>query len=282
MNENQNLVVILFFLFWNLSSFGQEDLIRNDFEVTNGDITISASLYLPENSTSQFPVVIMVPGSAQDTRESYVPYVPVIQGIGYAVVLYDKRGTGRSTGDFVTVSSTNSKQTIRLRANDVSSIVEYLKNHPKIKKNSIGLLASSQGTWVASSVYNLTRDIDFIINYSGGVASVGESDYYDEIMDNDSMSIDEGNSRVSDFNGVKGFNPLSIIKKLEIPVLWVYGDLDQSHPGLHDISVLKGLNKSNFSIELIKNMNHDLIDITTNLISDDMIKISMEWMSNQL
>jgi hypothetical protein len=279
MEPNKILVVLLFFLGWNSSSIGQENLKGHEFEVHNGDITLSASLYLPDNDMSNYPVAIMVPGSADDTRESYLPYVPTIQSIGYAVVLYDKRGTGRSTGDFIKVSSTNSFKTIALRANDVSSIVDYLKKHPNIQKEKIGLLASSQGAWVASAVHKLTGDIGFIINYSGGVASVGESDYYDEIMDDASISIQEGNSKVNKFKGIIGFNPLPTIKKIEIPVLWIYGELDNSHPGRHDISVLKRMNKPNFSIQLLKNMNHDLIDVTTNSVSEEMINISMEWMS---
>ena len=63
MEPNKILVVLLFFLGWNSSSIGQENLKGHEFEVHNGDITLSASLYLPDNDMSNYPVAIMVPGS---------------------------------------------------------------------------------------------------------------------------------------------------------------------------------------------------------------------------
>ena len=185
------------------------------------------------------PLIIVVPGSASETRESFLPYVPAITSTGYGIIIYDKRGTGKSTGEFIKVSSLNSKKMINLRAKDVRSIVNYAKNHPKIDANKIGLLASSQGAWVASELYKISKDIAFIMNYSGGVASVGASDYYDEIMDTPDQEIKEGNLMVEKFKGVNGFDPLPIIKKMKIPVLWVYGALDSSHPVFYDQSILE-------------------------------------------
>ncbi|MEZ4811852.1 MAG: hypothetical protein R2819_15960 [Allomuricauda sp.] len=276
----QKSITLLGCLFGSLVTLAQAELKTIDFEVPNGDAVISASLHLPPEIDGKVPVVIVVPGSDRGTREYFLPYIPAINSVGYAVALYDKQGVGKSTGDFIQVSSMNSKQTIAERAKIVSSLIAYLKGLDTVDANKIGLLCSSQGTWVASEVYHTTGDVAFIMNYSGGVASVGASDFYDEQMDDEQLSIEDGNAKVGSFDGVKGYDPLDIVKEMEIPVLWVYGELDRSHPGLYDLSVLKELDKPNFRLELLKNVTHDLIDVTTNNISGEMIQISMEWMSS--
>ena len=251
-----------------------------EFEVSNKAVRISGSLYFPVSSVGEVPVVIVVPGSARETRESFLPYVPMINKLGNAVIIYDKRGTGKSTGQFINVSNLNSKKTIKLRAQDVGAIVKYAKKHPQINARQIGLLSSSQGVWVAMEVHKLTKDLAFLMNYSGGVASVGLSDHYDELMDDPELSIKEGNSRLGVFNGIHGFNPRSIIKKLKLPTLWVYGALDRSHPILYDVAILQRMNKPNFKVILLENMNHDLMDVATNSISGEMIKASMDYLSS--
>ena len=271
-------LIIVFFAFVK-DSISQENK-GIDFEVVNNEVTISASIYLPSGVDHPVPAVIFIPGSAQETGDSYLPYVPIINGIGYAVVIYDKRGVGKSTGEMITVSSKNSERTIGLRAADVNSIVNYLINNSALNLDKIGLIASSQGAWVASELYKLNKNIGFIINCSGGVASVGASDYYDEIMDDPQLSIKKGNRKVRSFKNLAGFDPLPIIKQMTIPVLWLYGELDRSHPGLYDIRILKKLNKPNFKFDILEHTNHDLIDINTNTISEDLIKISLEWMSS--
>lgn len=54
-----------------------------------------------------------------------------------------------------------------------------------------------------------------------------------------------------------------IISNMTLPVLWVYGNEDRSHPARYDAAILENLNKSNFTIQIYPNANHELIDITT-------------------
>ena len=277
----RKLSYLLVLLLCAQNVFGQYDPKIINFEVKNEGAIISASLHLPPEANGPFPTVIVVPGSDRGTREYFLPYVPAINEVGYAVVLYDKQGVGKSTGDFIQVSSRNSKKTIVERSKIVSSLVKHIRNLDTINGDKIGLLASSQGCWVASEVYR-TVEVAFIMNYSGGVASVGESDYYDEIMDDERVSVMDGNNKVKTFTGFKGFDAKNTIKKMEIPVLWMYGELDDSHPGFYDLETLKEMGKPNFRLELLKNTTHDLVDITTNEVSQDMINISMAWMASLL
>ncbi len=265
---------------WLSKGIGQELPVPLNFEVKNGLAVISASLHLPENQDGQVPVVIVVPGSDRGTRDYFLPFVPAINSIGYGVLLYDKQGVGKSTGSFIQVSSTNSKKTIAERAKIVASLIKYLQGLHSVSADQIGLLSSSQGTWVASEVYKTHGNVAFLMNYSGGVASVGASDYYDEQMDDASMTIENGNKLVNSFKGYHGFDPIKTIKRMDIPVLWMYGALDRSHPGLFDLETLNKMGKENFRLELLDNTTHELIDVTTNDISQEMVSRSMAWMSS--
>lgn len=251
-----------------------------DFTIKNGTATISASLHMPAQQDIAVPVVLVVPGSDRGTREYFLPYVPAINGLGYAVALYDKQGVGKSTGSFIQVSSANSTTTIVERAEIVSQLVRHLQKMEAVAPSKIGLLTSSQGAWVGAEVHQKLGGLAFILNYSGGVASVGVSDFYDEMMDDETITVAEGNARVEKFNGLQGYDPLSSIKTMDIPTLWIYGELDRSHPILYDLKKLEEMGKQNFTLKLLKNMTHDLIDVTTENISQEMIETSMQWLSS--
>ncbi len=75
---------------------------------------------------------------------------------GIAVLRYDDRGYGESTGDF-------SKVTTADFAQDVISAVHYLKSRSDINPNQIGLIGQSEGGIVAPLAANQTSDISFII-----------------------------------------------------------------------------------------------------------------------
>lgn len=271
-----------FFLLYAFLVIAQNQPQGEEFEVPNQDVTISGSLFLPDSLTEKLPVLVFIPGSSAGTREEFLPFVKPINDFGYGVVIYDKRGTGKSTGDFIRISSVTSDSLIRTRAADVSSIIDYVARHKRVDPKKIGVCASSQGTWVTSALQQERGDLGFIINCSGGVASVGQSDYYDEIMDAGTLTIEKGNTKVKDFTGFLGYDPKSVIKEMELPVLWVYGALDDSHPALFDIEFLKALKKPNFRFELLKNVNHNLVDVSTNSFSEALMELTFDWMASAL
>ena len=259
-----------------------EDTQQKDFTVTNGEVSISGSLFFPSNAQEKVPVLLFIPGSSAETRETFMPFVKPITDFGCAVVIYDKRGTGKSTGDFIKISSKTSKELINERANDVAAIIEFLKSQNGIDPTKIGASASSQGTWVAHAVQRKNKSLGFLMYTSGGVASVGESDFYDETMDDESISIEEGNTRVTSFSGYQGFDPKPDLKDIDIPTIYMYGALDRSHPILYDISILEKLNNPNFKIHLLPNVNHNLIDVTTGQFSGEVMNKAFEWMGSIL
>ena len=79
--------------------------IRNE-PVTfhNGDVTLSATLFLPDDG-QRHPAVVLFHGSGPEPRNSMMGAWFARHGV--AALAYDKRGVGESTGDFRTVSFTD-------------------------------------------------------------------------------------------------------------------------------------------------------------------------------
>jgi len=75
---------------------------------------------------------------------------------GIAVLRYDSRGIGKSTGNF-------SNSTSEDFANDIISGVHFLASRKEIDKRSIGLIGHSAGGVVASIVASKNADVRFIV-----------------------------------------------------------------------------------------------------------------------
>ena len=129
-------------------------------------ITLSGTLTLPETG-GPFTAVVMITGSgAQDRDEQIFGHRPFwviadyLTRRGVAVLRYDDRGTGKSTGDL-------SKATSVDLASDALSAVEFLKSRKDINHKKIGLAGHSEGAILAPMVANQSRDVAFVILLAG-------------------------------------------------------------------------------------------------------------------
>lgn len=137
----------------------QEEVV---FENAEAGIKLSGTFTKP-NHKGQYPVVILISGSGRHDRNgSMMTHRPFLVLSDYltrnniAVLRYDDRGFGESTGDF-------SKATTADFAQDVLSAVHYLKSRSDINPNQIGLIGHSEGGIIAPLAVNQTKDISFIV-----------------------------------------------------------------------------------------------------------------------
>ena len=132
------------------------------FENTEADIKLSGTFTRP-NQKGKYPVVVLISGSGRHDRDgsmmTHRPFLVLSDYLtrkGIAVLRYDDRGFGESTGDF-------SKATTADFAQDVISAVNYLKSRSDINPNQIGLIGHSEGGIIAPLAANQTSDISFIV-----------------------------------------------------------------------------------------------------------------------
>ncbi len=129
-------------------------------------VTLAGTLTLPK-SGGPFPAVILITGSGPQDRNETIfnhrPFLVIADYLtrrGIAVLRYDDRGVGKSTGNFATATTLDF-------AGDAESAVNYLKTRKDINKSKIGLIGHSEGGLIAPLVASKDRSVDFIILMAG-------------------------------------------------------------------------------------------------------------------
>ncbi len=111
------------------------------------------------------PAVVLVHGSGSQTRFS-TPTSGLIQrkflDADYAVLAWDKPGSGESTGDF------DPERTLTQRAQILADAIGWLGRQDSIDATRIGVWGLSQAGWVMPLAMTMTDDITFVIVVSGG------------------------------------------------------------------------------------------------------------------
>jgi len=132
------------------------------FDNEEDSVRLSGTLTLPSNK-GKFPVVILITGSGPQNRDeelfNHKPFLVLSDHLtkkGIAVLRFDDRGVGKSTGTFANATTKNFTA-------DVESAIKYLKTRKEIKKKKIGLIGHSEGGVIASIVANSSDDVDFIV-----------------------------------------------------------------------------------------------------------------------
>ena len=140
---------------------------RDDVRFSNRDIHLAGTLIRPVDIAKP-PAIILVHGSGAQDRESMLPFARFLIRRGIAVLGYDKRGVGGSSGDWNTASFQD-------LAGDVVAAFEYLKTRRDIDPKRIGLLGVSQAGWIMPLAAVAARDIAFVISVSGAGIPAAET-----------------------------------------------------------------------------------------------------------
>jgi alpha/beta superfamily hydrolase len=147
-------------------------MIEEEVIFTNQTVQLAGTLYKPETETA-YPTLVVLHAANGGTRQFplYQHLAAHLPACGMAVLLFDRRGSGHSSGDFETAS-------FEVLAEDCNAAVDYLHSRDDIDKKRIGLYGISQGGWIAPLVVGLRTDIAFLIIVSGcGVSPARQMDY---------------------------------------------------------------------------------------------------------
>ena len=232
--------------------------------VSTGSI-LAAELDLP-GGEGPHPALVMVHGSGRLDRSVFEGAAQNYVQLGFAVLRYDKRGVGQSTGRYLNVNAGNSKEVFPILAADVVAVTAHLADQPDIDPTRIGLIGASQAGWIMPLAAVASEYISGIVSISGATSSVGISDYYDAIAEG-TLSKEAIADALEQFGGVHGYDPKIHLETLQIPALWVYGGQDKSNPTHNDIAILEEIMSvfsKNFTIHLFPDLNHHLVDVHTN------------------
>jgi dipeptidyl aminopeptidase/acylaminoacyl peptidase len=140
---------------------------------SNGPVKLGGILVEPRGGGGPFPAVVFVHGSGPSTydRPAWKAHANALTKRGFAVLVFDKRGSAHSTGNLATSDYED-------LANDVISGVHYLRGRPDILPRKIGILGRSEGGWVGPLAAAELGDLAFVIMSSGAAVSPYDQTLY--------------------------------------------------------------------------------------------------------
>jgi uncharacterized protein len=279
-------------------------VLAQEIRFANGDTRLVGTAYLPENG-DHLPAIIALHGASDATRSAAL-YRHLREGLpamGIAVLIYDRRGSGESSG------SNTDYETL---ADDAIAGKNALGKLPRIDSKRIGFWGLSQGGWLAVLAAARDQGAAFAISvsaplvtpekqmefattnllmvrgysredaermlksrrtwvaYLNGTASRAEA--LDAIQRAEAqpwfdlaflprasnLTTDPGNSAA---RKEMAYDPIAALRKVKVPLLFIYGGEDPWVPVAQSIKQLDILSKQHENIRyaVVADASHEMM-----------------------
>jgi uncharacterized protein len=129
-----------------------ENVRREEVAFANGSVRLGGEIVLPEEASPSSGLVLIAGSGPSDRHNGgfFDLLSEHLVGSGIAVLVYDKRGTGRSTGRWETA-------TVDELAGDADAALAAFEDHGPVASAAIGVLGHSEGGWVAARLCSRKR-----------------------------------------------------------------------------------------------------------------------------
>jgi uncharacterized protein len=142
---------------------------EREVEFAVGGDTLSATLVTPAGP-GPHPAAVAVHGAAGGQRDFCRLLVEPVLDAGVAVLLYDKRGHGRSTG--------SPAVTVFDQARAAAAGLDRLAGEPDVDAGRLGLVGFSNGMWAVPMVAAGRADVTFVAGIGAPGVSMAESEVH--------------------------------------------------------------------------------------------------------
>ena len=125
-------------------------------------VDMAGTEYSPSVKKKRLPAIVIVHGSGYSDRDSpyYQKLAFTLVNLGFVVLLPDKRGSGRSGGDW-------RQADFNELADDALAGLDALRADPAVDRNRVGLLGMSQGGWIVPLAASKNPEVRFVVDLSG-------------------------------------------------------------------------------------------------------------------
>jgi uncharacterized protein len=238
-----------------------------DVRIPSGDAVLAATVTRPAGS-QRLPAIVIVHGSGRETRAVLDLWTQLYVSLGFAVLAYDKRGVGESTGTFPGEQATTG--TLRLLAADVVAVARYLRTRPDVDSNKIALYGGSQGGWVVPLADDQAHPA-FDIIASGPPVTVGQQGLFASFSGGGSFLPTESEASIDAQVAANrdGYDPAPILATDTVPTLWLFGAADRQVPTRVAVANLTGLKRPNFTWQVLAGCSHNLLNTGNGLDTSD-------------
>jgi dienelactone hydrolase len=245
-------------------------------------VQLSGTVFRPA-TPGPHPAVVCVHGSGPGLRESYAVEADRLAREGIAVLTFDKRGSGASTGDWTRVGFDE-------LADDVLAGVRFLRQDKRIRSDKIGLFGISQAGWVIPLAASRSSDVAFIVPVSGGAVTPAEQELWRHRQNLEFLNVPgrfvelERKAAAMAYDWQwryqSGLLPLpnpfaddnlnmfhdapAVLRRVRQPVLAIFGGRDTLTPPRESAAIwaetLRQRGDDDFSVRFFPNGTHGLLD----------------------
>ena len=245
-----------------------QELRVEEIRFTSHDTTLAGSLVLPPGDVRA--AVVYVHGSGPQERNLHLARQFAAAGI--AALVYDKRGAGKSGGEYEGNQSVSQKN-LELLADDASAALRRLAAHPAARGKPLGFTGLSQAGWIVPLAAKRNELTKFVVLWSGPVCKVSEEDIYSKHTGDKDAGVAPPYAEALKARQVKYVWPDFLgrdtdsaedIASLAIPGLWIFSDDDSSIPVDLSLDKLRALREKGrpFDYALFSGLGHDNVDAT--------------------
>jgi pimeloyl-ACP methyl ester carboxylesterase len=151
-----------------------EETVTADYTDSQGNqVHLEGALTYPKGG-GKYPTLVLVSGSGQQNRDEEIfqhkPFLVLADYLasrGIAVLRYDDRGMGASTGPLDSVDT-------RLFAEDAEAMFNALKGNPHVDPNRLGIGGHSEGGAIAPMVAARNKKVKFVVMLAGQGCTGGD------------------------------------------------------------------------------------------------------------
>ncbi|HZW93260.1 MAG TPA: alpha/beta fold hydrolase [Candidatus Eremiobacteraceae bacterium] len=151
---------------WHVA--GTPQVVSQEVRFSNAGANLVGTVYLPSTG-NHLPAVVILHSAGATTRESalYRHLSEGLPALGFVVLIYDRRGSGQSSGNLQGVD-------YETLADDGVAGQHALAKLPRIDPAKIGFWGLSQGGWLAVLAAGRSRDAAFAISISAPLVTADE------------------------------------------------------------------------------------------------------------
>jgi pimeloyl-ACP methyl ester carboxylesterase len=297
-------------------------------EVTfkSGALTL-VGLVLQPRTGGPHPGAVFIHGSGGGSRDDVATLILAnyLALHGVAVLVPDKRGAGRSGGDWKTADFWE-------LATDALAGVHLLRTRDGVNPRRVGLVGLSQGGWIAPLAAARSRQVAYVVDASGPAVSVKEQTLHETVQALKRAGASEevigevtglctllerhlagevpweeyeaalkakrtgfkallfqdfpgspDDWQLGFYHRVGAFDPIPYWRRLTVPILVLYGELDETQKTPVRVSVARlreafaGKDPRRCTIRVFENTGHGFGDPKTNGLRKDVLDYLASW-----
>ncbi len=264
---------------------------QKEIEYWSGDVRLTGLLLEPYTNAKS-TAVVFIHGSGISDRNNfwYMYQADYLARQGYVVLLPDKRGCGKSRGEWHTASFSDF-------ARDTEAAIVYLNENNASSFEQIGVIGLSQGGWISHLLNQHAHTVDFVVDVVGSSTTPNEQVEFEIMNEMISSGVPKvmahplslvfaqrvrGKRKIWwDKNG--NFDPLPLMAKSRVPVLKIFAGQDQNVPVERSQERIHMLlrEQTDLSIELkqFDGAGHALFNAETSWIRSDYLEYVNHWLS---